>query len=286
MGTNEKKQSETESIRRLSIATCTTLAFVVGGISILWLTKRYAITVGDAALVALLLLPVLIFLAMTGKLKEISFPGGTSAKFVEDQVDRVADQITEVSGYEPERSTYFGKLKQVLDKEKGEVCLIYADVDGLRGISRKIYGDQRNQQVPNPSADGQQDPTQQDRAHALPSTDRRPESDIRRKVIVQLMFALTDAFYDMNIEPAKVDVFILEEPDVVMITRSVSRPKAKSIAEEGLRIFNERHGYRATAAIVSSSEKKKERVTPQNLHEEAVKRLDYAKRERKGQVCD
>jgi hypothetical protein len=267
-----RRKSEGSNKGKMTLAVTSTVAFMAGVICIAWLTKYLDLKVGDAALVALLCLPILIFLVVSGKLKELSLPGGTSAKFVEEQVDKVSRQLDEVGAYEPERSTFFGKLQQILNKEKDEVSLICADVDGLRRVSQKIYGDERISTNSLSTTSPQREPK------------RRSERDIRKAVIEDLVFALTDAFYDMRLDKAKIDIFSLEDPDVVMIIRSATRDQAKAIAEEGIEAFRVRYPTTATAAVASTSEDKKKGITPASLNEQAIMRLAKGKAKAKGKV--
>jgi CBS domain-containing protein len=59
------------------------LLFIVVGLGVLWLAKEVLDLGGDAVLVSLLLLPALLYLALSGRLTEITGPGGVGAKFRE-----------------------------------------------------------------------------------------------------------------------------------------------------------------------------------------------------------
>jgi hypothetical protein len=64
-------------------AVALSLLFVAVGIGVLWFAKDVAELDEDAVLVSLLLLPVLLYLALSGRLAEVTGPGGVGAKFRE-----------------------------------------------------------------------------------------------------------------------------------------------------------------------------------------------------------
>lgn len=64
-------------------AVALSLLFVAVGIGVLWFAKDVAELDEDAVLVSLLLLPMLLYLALSGRLAEVTGPGGVSAKFRE-----------------------------------------------------------------------------------------------------------------------------------------------------------------------------------------------------------
>jgi hypothetical protein len=57
--------------------------FLVLGLGVLWVADEAMDLGGDAVLVSILLLPALLYLALSGRLTEITGPGGVSAKFNE-----------------------------------------------------------------------------------------------------------------------------------------------------------------------------------------------------------
>lgn len=256
-----------------------TLAFICIGIGVLALTKHVAKIEGDAVFVALLLIPIFIYLAIIGKLKEVRIGSeGVSASLMKESVEdikkHVEDSITEISEYEEERSTYLGKLEQIL-RQRRRFCLIYADVDYLRQHTRQIFLNEKEQ------------------FQSLAK--RRSEKDIREKIIRALNFALADAFCEHKIKDAKdkdakYDIFSLEEPDLVMIAREVNVKQAISVAKKGQDIFKKStakenfEGHNATISIVSRDEIKVPK--PRALDEMACERLTYGKKERRGKIYD
>ena len=161
------------------VAIFITLVFICVGIGVLALTKHVAKIEGEAVFVALLLIPIFIYLAIIGKLKEVKIGSqGLSASLMKASVDDIKNSITEISEYEQERSVYLGKLDQIL-RQGGRFCLIYADVDDLRQYTRQIFLNEKEQ---------------------LKSlVDRKSENDIREEIIRELSFSLADAFCEHKI---------------------------------------------------------------------------------------
>jgi hypothetical protein len=263
------------------LATCIAVVLLAIGIGVLWLTKKVLQIEGDAVYVALLLVPVLVHLALTGKLRGVSAFGASLdffreradqlEKSVEDQVKGLHENVSEIGGYEPARNAYLGKLKQVLEKDGPEFCLIYADVDGLRRISREQYRQDREEA---------EKARQTGKVHT-----RKTEKEIQRSIINQLGLALADAFHDKDTKNAKYDIFVLEQPDVVMITRLVSRELARQIADKGRELFSKGNGYNATMAVLAVAEIPGE-PTPRELDEKAEARLRKGKFLGSGEVYD
>jgi len=272
------------SKKQLFSASLLAAIFTVLGIGILWLVRKYLQIEGDAAFLALLFGPLVIYLAFSGKLKDFSILG-VSANFFEEKVENIKDEIAGVSEYETERNTYFGKLRQVLEKES-QFCLIYADVDDLRKFTRKIYDEERKRELGSEASQRQARERRQ-RMGNIPEagTKRRLEKEIRRDVIEKLMFSLTDAFYDEKDYDGKYDVFLLEEPDLVMIARAITLDQAKSISSKGLKYFKKHYGYGATISITRRDEFGGT-PKPRDIDREALKRLNRGKEQGKGRVYD
>ncbi len=250
------------------IAILIAIVFLAVGIAVLVLTRHVAKIRGDAVLVALLLIPILVYLAIMGKLKGFTI-GPLSASFIESKVEDIKKTVSEIGEYEEERSTYLGKLNQILEKSKTlnrkiSFCLIYADVDFLRQHSRKIFLEEKKSR--------------------LPTDKRKSEDDIREGVIKKLGYALADAFCEEGIRAKKnkkYDIFYLEEPDIAMIARDSNVEEAKAVAKRSQKIFKH-EGYSATIAIVSSDEMKD--GNPRVLDKIALSRLSRGKEHKRGQV--
>jgi hypothetical protein len=57
------------------------VVFIVLGVGVVWFVKDHVGIKGDAVLICVLLLPALLYLAISGRLSEVSGPGGVGAKF-------------------------------------------------------------------------------------------------------------------------------------------------------------------------------------------------------------
>jgi hypothetical protein len=246
-----------------------TTIVLAAGLGLLWLTKTVVGIEGDAVFIALLLVPVIVYLAMTDRLQSFSF-GGASAVFrgleeVQGGVDRLHGTVQEVGEREAERAAYLGKLGQVLEEDEDgrKFALIYADVDGLREVVRELYTAERDR-----TGDKSGTPA-----------DRKQVGKIRDEVIDRLEFALTDAFYDAGLGKAKCDVFRLEEPDVAMIVRTEEPHRAHQIAERAEGLFREAKGCTATTAVVPATYLAGE-LTPKSVDDVARRAIKQAKDER------
>ena len=259
--------SENESDQKYD-AILVTLVFLVVGLAILALTKHVVKIDGDTVFVALLLLPLLIYLAITGNLKEVNI-GLISARLMKKSAKEIKDNINEIGKYEEKRSTYLGKLDQILKKES-EFSLIYADVDDLRQYSRKRFLKDKS------------------------SSGRLKENEIRKQTIDKLDFALADAFCeceikDANGKDAKYDIFQLIEPDIVMIARDTDLKQAELIkqkAEENFENFlsdkeKEFDGLNVTISFISKAKDEMKGATPRSLDKEAHKGHNRLKEARK-----
>jgi hypothetical protein len=235
----------------------TTIVLAVG-LALLWVTKTVVGIEGDAVFIALLLVPFVVYLAMTGKLESVSL-FGASAVLVQDVAKDLTGAVAEVGQREAGRVAYLGKLGQILEEDKGQFALIYADVDGLRQRMRTIYGKERKNSPEK----------------------RRHEREIRGEILDELEFALTDAFYDSGLDKAKMDIFRLAEPDIAMIVRCKNPDRAHQVAELGEKLFLERtkDGTATTAVVVAPTFVEVE-LTPERLDDAASNRLKQAKRAR------
>jgi hypothetical protein len=239
-----------------------TLSLVGLGLGLLWLTKKEVGIEGDAVFVALLVVPLIVYLAFTNRLENFQI-FGASASFRD-----LKETVTAFGQLEPERGAYLGKLNQVLEKDELDFCLLYADVDGLRQMTSDFYDKERRGEAEHPTD-----------VHMPP--ERRTEEKIRKAIIAHLEFALTDAFYDVagDAEDAKCDVFRLEDPDVVLIVRALRPREAKRIAEKALEELKPRCS--ATIALVRP---RRADDAPLALAERAALALKEAKKVARGGV--
>ena len=73
-----------DSLERLAAAPAAhSVLFILLGLGVLWLADEALGLGGDAVLISLLVLPALLYLALSGMLTEITGPGGVGAKFKE-----------------------------------------------------------------------------------------------------------------------------------------------------------------------------------------------------------
>jgi len=79
----KKVQNESSRERKEVRAIGISLLFLVFGFLVIWLIKAVLNIEGDAVFVSLLLIPVLVYMVISGKLKELKGPGGLEAKFTE-----------------------------------------------------------------------------------------------------------------------------------------------------------------------------------------------------------
>ena len=232
-----------EVVRKAQIgALMLTTVALAAGLALLWVTKTVVGIESDAVYLALLIVPVLVMLAVTGRIKTLRL-FGVSADFNE-----LKASITDVGQREPERAAYLGKLEQVIRKDGTQFALIYADVDGLRKLSRARYLNQPK------------------------SGDRRREEELRTEIVDGLELALTDAFYGKGDDKAKFDVFRLVDPDIAMIVRSVDARQVYEIADAGSERFRNARACTTTTAVLPAAHLIGE-VTPKQLDDEAAKLL-------------
>jgi hypothetical protein len=241
---------EQEAKKIALVTTLLTLILLAAGLLVVWVAQKHLDIKGDSVYVALLLVPVVVYLLVTGQLGELKLPGVTLTA-IRKEIENVRSDVADVGELEPERSTYLGKLRQVQAKDGVDFCLIYADVEGLRLHARKLFLKQHNASGDNSS--------------------RKSEKELRDSVIQELAFLLTDAFYGTVPEAkgAKHDIFFLEEPDIAMIARKVSRDEAQAIAASAARKFVDVFGYRASMVVVRPSAG----MSPRELDRAAATRL-------------
>jgi GGDEF domain-containing protein len=242
-----------------------TSMLLAAGLGLLWLTKSILEINGDAIFIALLLVPVIVYLATTDQLSKFS-AFGASLEFkkhvdglTKDVTEHVTNAENELAQLEPRRTAFLGKLNQVLRKERDWFSLVYADVDHLRKETGAIYQEKR--------LEGK----------------RMTEEDIRDDIIRDLELALLDGFYNLSVEGAKCDIFRLEDPDVAMIVRGVTPGQAKEIAQQALDSFSRSHRT-ATCAVFTPA--RQHELTPKELDGEAAKALETAKKGPRGRMHD
>jgi hypothetical protein len=269
-----KKELARKQVVNLSL----TAGLLAAGLGLLWLTKSVLKINGDGIFIALLLVPVIVYLATTDQLSKLS-GFGASIEF-KQHVDTIKEDVTkhvtqaenELSQLEPRRTALFGKLNQILDTDR--FLLIYADVDQLRDETARCY---LLQKAPKLGEQG--------------SDPRKTEQEIRRSIIRDLELALLDGFYKTSGKGAKCDIFRLEDPDVAMIVRGVTPGQAEQIAEKALNNFRRpdlsadpSSDRTATCAVFTPPPPGQHRMSPKELDRAAAKALEAAKRSDRGRM--
>lgn len=107
-----------KSLTQEAIAVLVSILFLALGFLAIWITNAVMDIEGDAVFVSLLLIPILVYVIFSGRLKEIRAPGGLEAKFVD-----VAEKLVEPTAEPIEAST---EEMQIVEKE------------GLRELQRSL----------------------------------------------------------------------------------------------------------------------------------------------------
>jgi hypothetical protein len=264
-----RQRLRTALVRRETLTLAGVTVGLAVGLGLLWFVKRFLEIDSDAVFVALLLVPLVVHLAYTGKLGKLSELSlfGVTAKFTE-LVEGVEKRVVETGQREATRSAYLGKLQQVLVKNGREFCLLYADADGLRQVTRRRYLEQPAD-PPMPSG-------------PVAAAVRRSEEAIRHEIIDRLELALTDAFFATDPRLTKCDFFRLEEPDIVMIARTLNSDQADEIAAKAIELFRG-DGFEATITVLAVANETGD-PPPDELDRRAANRHTDAKKAARGRV--
>lgn len=113
---NSSKQKDLEC-RAIAIS----ILFSVIGCLVLWFTKSIIGIQGDAVLVSLLLIPVLVYVIITGKLEEFKAPGGLEAKFVKVANESVSAASETVKPSVEDMQIIRKSSSALLDKKREEI---------------------------------------------------------------------------------------------------------------------------------------------------------------------
>jgi hypothetical protein len=70
--------------------------FLLLGFVVIWVSKTLLDVKGDALYISLLIVPILIWAVATGRIRELTGPGGTGAKFAEN-ADELVNQVSQVA---------------------------------------------------------------------------------------------------------------------------------------------------------------------------------------------
>lgn len=206
-----------------------------------------------------LLLPICFYLAISGKIKNLNLLGN-SVEFRE-QLKALDDDVVTFGQFEAERRAYLGKLKQVSEKDAQPPTLIYADIDGLRKVTRSIFEQERKL-----------------------GDRRRLERQIRNEIINRLAMCFTEAFYDAKIGD-KHDLYALSEPDLIMMARATNLEQAEEIARNAQGLFSSAaakdYAPVTTTVLIIRADPSLEAV---EMDQEARTALEQAKNEGKGRI--
>jgi len=230
-----------------------TTGLIVAGLLIVSFLAREVLGLRHGEfLTALLILTVILFLIISGRIKPESLSiFGISAQFLEDRLIETTRQLQK----EQERLVFLGKLEQALKKSTGKkenLWLIYADVDDLRKTTWERFREYKKKK-------------------------RQRELDIRNQFITKLAECLEDAFFDLAEKGDKFDLFKLGEPDIIIMARGIERETARRIAAAGKNSFkNETHSD-VTIALLCDKEILDKKPTAGELDKEADDRLNRAK---------
>ena len=72
-----------QSLTKEATGILVSILFLALGFLAIWLTQSMRVTAGDAVFVSLLLIPIIVYVIVTGRLGELKAPGGLEAKFVD-----------------------------------------------------------------------------------------------------------------------------------------------------------------------------------------------------------
>jgi hypothetical protein len=97
------------------------LLFLAVGFVILWFTKAVLKIEGEAVLIALLVMPILVYLILSGKLEEFKGPGGLEAKFTKVAGETVAAASEEVKLSVEEMQIVMKESLVVLERKRQEL---------------------------------------------------------------------------------------------------------------------------------------------------------------------
>jgi signal-transduction protein with cAMP-binding, CBS, and nucleotidyltransferase domain len=109
----DRLQQETPRENKELRAIGTAVLFLILGFFVLWLAKSIVHVEGDAVFISLLLIPILMYVIISGKLEELKGPGGLEAKFA-----RAANESISTASEKVELST---EEMQIVEKESVEL---------------------------------------------------------------------------------------------------------------------------------------------------------------------
>ncbi len=161
--------------------------------------------------------------AAATKIRRAIADAGTRQSDLHERLDDVHKSVIAAGEIGPGEQVYFDKLSQLLElAPRDQLTLIYADIDGLRSVTRRIFQHEKEQ-----------------RDVAGRRLGRRPESEIRAEFLLALNISLTDAVYAFRPRGLKHDIFELPDPDAVMIGRDLAYDDGLEVARLAQAAFRE-----------------------------------------------
>ena len=161
--------------------------------------------------------------AAATKIRRAIAQAGTRQGDLRQRLDDVHKSVIAAGEIGPNEQAYFDKLSQLFDLGKRNgLTLLYADIDGLRSVTRRIFQHEKEQ-----------------RDVAGRRLGRRPESEIRAEFLLALNISLTDAVYAVQPRGLKHDIFELPDPDAVMIGRDLAYDDGLEVARLAQAAFRE-----------------------------------------------
>lgn len=95
--------------------------FLVLGFAVIWVTKSFLNIEKDAVFISLLLIPVLIYTIVSGRLKELKGPGGLEAKFAESAAESISSQSETIEASIDEMQIVEKEGARTLEKKREEL---------------------------------------------------------------------------------------------------------------------------------------------------------------------
>jgi hypothetical protein len=140
----------------------------------------------------------------------------------ERKLNQLQKSVIDAGEIGPEEQAFFDKLTQVMvTSGNSDLTLLYADIDGLRSLTRRIFVAEKDRQASgNPLR-------------------RRPEADIRQDFVLALNVSITDAIYQLHPDGLKHDIFALPDPDAAVIARKLTYESALQVADRVRASFRE-----------------------------------------------
>lgn len=113
----DREVERISEIRAIGIS----ILFLVLGFGVLWFAKSVISIEGDMVFISLLLIPILVYVIISGKLEELKGPGGLEAKFVKAAAEAISIASDEVKPSVEEMQVVLKENLSVLEKKRREL---------------------------------------------------------------------------------------------------------------------------------------------------------------------